>query len=161
MADLTTFDLIWPWRYWPRVMKFTHNRVPHGPHLPSKFRLSSSSGSWDLRGGTSAPLPLHTGPIARSSTTWVKKSNFVDVQWNLYQFVQKWSYYIAVVFVFQHNCYFMAKTQLKHELRNRLDRTRPPHSSTTYLWSTKTITIWGGIPHLYTSNDSSGSAEHT
>ena len=103
----------------------------------------------------------HTGPIARSSTTWVKKSNFVDVQWNLYQFVQKWSYYIAVVFVFQHNCYFMAKTQLKHELRNRLDRTRPPHSSTTYLWSTKTITIWGGIPHLYTSNDSSRSAEHT
>ena len=33
------FDHIWPWRCWPRVMKFTHNRVPQGPHLPSKFRL--------------------------------------------------------------------------------------------------------------------------
>ena len=56
MPKLTIIDLISPWRYWPKIMTFTHNRDTHSPDLPCKLRFSSFYRSWEL-----APGPPSTG----------------------------------------------------------------------------------------------------
>jgi len=49
MAKFNHCDRIWPWRYWPRTMKFWHNVYPFGAHLSWKFHNFTSHRFWDPR----------------------------------------------------------------------------------------------------------------
>ena len=55
IGKFMTVDLIWPWRYWPKIMKIAAKWVYHGSYLPTKFCYSGFYRSQNLRGGANRP----------------------------------------------------------------------------------------------------------
>ena len=75
-----TYDIIWPWKCWSKIMKFALESVLMRAYPPPRFGVSSSSGSRDSRGGIICP-PSRARKSQTLSSAHVNKRNTMLSKW--------------------------------------------------------------------------------